>query len=113
MIDVVIRMSKVPRFCQERPLQYGVLERCGADDHEIGKEYWTNKRPKDCPIVAILPKEHGPLVDWWYVQKELDQLFSVVVTDEHTGLQHREYLIILEDNPIRIPIIIPATERKE
>jgi hypothetical protein len=64
-------------------------------------------------VAAEIPETHGPLVDWWDVKKELDQLFSVVVTDEHTGLQHREYPIILEDNPIRIPIIIPATERKE
>ena len=62
---------------------------------------------------AKIPETHGPLVDWWDVQKELDRIFSVVVTDEITGLFHKEYPIILEDNPIRIHIIIPATGGKE
>ncbi|MBQ1573544.1 MAG: hypothetical protein IIZ78_20670 [Clostridiales bacterium] len=65
------------------------------------------------PVAAEIPETHGPLVDLRDVQKELDRLFAVIVKDESTGLYHKEYPIILEDNPIRIPIIIPATERKE
>ena len=109
MTDIVIRMSKVPRFCQECPLQYGVLKRCGADDHEIGKEYWTDKRPKDCHIVAVLQKEHGSLVDFNDVSKELDK-YAYIVKDETTGMQYMEYPIVLEQDPIRVPIIIPATK---
>ena len=109
MTDIVIRMSKVPRFCQECPLQYGVLKRCGADDHEIGKEYWTDKRPKDCPIGAVLSKEHGPLVDFDDVTKELRK-YGYVVQDRTTGMRYMEYPIVLEQDPIRVPTIIPATK---
>lgn len=65
------------------------------------------------PVAAEIPETHGPLVDFRDVKKELDRIFAVIVTDESTGLMHKEYPIILEDNPISIPIIIPATERKE
>ena len=109
MTDIVIRMSKVPRFCQECPLQYGVLERCGADDHEIGKEYWTNKRPIDCPIITFLPEHHGPLVDFDDVSKELRK-YGYVVQNETTGMKYMEYPIVMELYPIRVPVIVPATK---
>ena len=104
MTDVVIRMNNVPRFCQECPIK----EWGGAC--AIAKQFeYREDRPPWCPIISILPDRHGPLVDFDDVSKELRK-YGYVVQNETTGMKYMEYPIVMELDPIRVPVIVPATK---
>ena len=66
---------------------------------------------KAIELIEQMPDEHGDLVDFNDVSKELRK-YGYIVKNETTGMQYMEYPIVLEHNPISIPIIVPA-ERKD
>lgn len=106
--ECIVRM-KYPESCQGCPVEvYGC---CGITNKNI-LEIWgayPKKRPPECPIIAKLPQNHGPLVDLKDLAKELDRIFAYETTD-HNGMKHKEYPIALSLNPIRLSTIVPAAE---
>ena len=61
MSEVVVRMEKIPKNCDDSCWGY-LSGECPWSDHVDG--YTMNGgRPRNCPIVCILPDEHGDLID--------------------------------------------------
>lgn len=70
--------------------------------------------PDFCPIICSIPEEHGDLVDWNDVEKELEATFADYVDDvpyfdngQPGFLRRKVYPDALMIRPIKAKIIIP------
>lgn len=118
MSEIVVRMD-IPKDCPMCPMshwnkldQFTGCEVAPGRLFEMSKseEYRnSNTRPDWCPIIGYLPDHHGPLVDFDDVSKELRK-YGYVVQNETTGMKYMEYPIVMELDPIRVPVIVPATK---
>lgn len=110
MSEVIVRMEKVPKNCDDSC--WGELSgECPWSVHIDGYTM-DGGRPRNCPIICEVPDKHGDLVDFNDVLKELRK-YGYIVKDEITGIQHMEYPIVLEQNPIRIPTIVPRYGKEQ
>ena len=94
MSEVIVRMEKVPKNCDDSC--WGFLSgECPWSDHVDG--YTMNGvRPRNCPIKGVLPEEHGDLID-------RDALF----------LKYREQYDFIDEEDILNAKAIIAAERKD
>ena len=109
MQEIIVRMD-MPESCAACPVEiYGC---CGITNENVLDYFGSipKKRPQSCPIIGALPSNHGDLVDFRDLQRELDRIFCHIVTDEITGMQHKEYPTQFLQDHITLPIIIPKTE---
>ena len=73
--------------------------------------------PDFCPIICSIPEEHGDLVDWNDVEKQLEAIFADYVDDvpafddgRPCFLRRKVYPDALMIRPIKAKIIIPEQE---
>lgn len=94
MSEVIVRMEKVPKNCDDSC--WGFLSgECPWSDHVDG--YTMNDgRPRNCPIKGVLPEEHGDLID-------RDTLF----------LKYKEQYDFVDEEDILNAKVIIAAERKD
>lgn len=106
MSECVMQMpyvNEMPKSCLKCTVNLGI-----CDKRLLWKD-GANSRHPACPIICVLPENHGPLVDFNDVTKELRK-YGYVVENETTGVKHMEYPIVMELDPIRVPVIVPATK---
>lgn len=107
MSECVVRMERVPKNCDDGC--WGSLSgECPWCDH-IDGYVMAGNRPPNCPIIAVLPENHGRLVD-------IDRKFLRVATDGHgMSLNWRGSIadMIDADNMRGVEIIVPAERREE
>lgn len=73
MSEVIVRMKKVPKNCDDSCWGY-LSGECPWSDHVDG--YTMNgDRPRNCPIVGVLPDEHGDLIDKETAKNAFDSSF--------------------------------------
>lgn len=61
MTKLIVEMEKVPKNCDDGCWGY-LSGECPWSDHVDG--YTMNGgRPRNCPILGVLPDEHGDLID--------------------------------------------------
>ena len=113
MSECVVRME-MPGCCDECPMEYDGFM-CAA----IHKRFYPKKdgryleplidpaeqRLPDCPILAVLPENHGRLVDADMVEKMLED--AQIISDGYG--EYAGYCTEDVDMGI-IPTIVPATE---
>lgn len=104
MSECVVRME-MPEKCQGCPVEiYGC---CGITNKNI--MLWNggfpDERPSDCPILAVLPENHGRLVD----MKDIDSMMEdIQTTSDESGLYGLYYRDDFDFDGL--PTIVPATE---
>ena len=107
MSEVIVRM-KMPKSCNDCGLAvdgwcYAIL----ATAPQPGDLDFV-KRPDWCPILAVLPEQHGRLVDAYEIVRFKERL--VVDADKIKP----EIRYVVDTKYIcDIPTIVPATERSE
>ena len=106
---VVVMKMKMPERCYDCDLAEGLtcMATGGYLGRDIPKMTFIKRRPDWCPIICALPENHGPLVDFNDATKELRK-YGYVVQNETTGMKYMEYPIVMELDPIRVPVIVPA-----
>lgn len=111
-MSVVVRME-MPKNCYECP--FSVFDDTGIWCNAIMNQvYGCAERDEDCPILCQLPEEHGDLVDWNDLDKELEATFADYVDDvpyfdngHAVFLRRKVYPDALMIRPIKAKIIIP------
>lgn len=104
MSELIVRMEN-PKCCDDCVANYAICA-CGISGalwfhNPRYKEFDPSKeRLPDCPIVCVLPEQHGDLID-------RDEFAKNVVGYSH---QSTKTIGLALD---ATPIIVPATERSE
>ena len=119
MSEVIVRME-MPLNCEHCPMSHwNKLNELTGCDAVGGKryvsdddEFWRVPRPSWCPIIGVLPEQHGRLVD----AKHFEVVSYTENEIEQAGYCWRsfddgvEWLLNQVD---ATPTIVPATERSE
>lgn len=102
MSEVIVRMERVPKNCDDGC--WGNLSgECPWCDSIDGYKMVGN-RPPNCPIIAVLPENHGRMID-------ADKLFERM---ESTGWWNNcDRDDIAEELVLSAQTIVPATKRSE
>lgn len=104
MSEVIVRMEMPERCgaCMCRQVEFDidrVAVFCGIKDNEYVED--ADSRPSWCPIVGVLPEQHGDLID-------RDALLKECYPDDEFDAH-----VIYADDINKAKAVIAATERSE
>ena len=81
---------------------------CDINDYEIDKDlFYRHIKPNTCPIVAILPNNHGRLIDADEVHTKSKELYKTV---QHSSERKMGYLIAMNTLIIDAPTVLEASK---
>lgn len=124
-MSVLVRME-MPENCKKckNPICLWVDDKRDGLDVIAAVQDFRKKNdggfPDFCPVICSIPEEHGDLVDWNDVEKELEGTFAGYVDDvpyfdngQPVLLRRKVYPDALMIRPIKVKIIIPKEGGKE
>lgn len=98
MSEVIVRMDKVPKNCDDSCWGY-LSGECPWSDHVDGYKM-DGGRPQNCPIIGVLPEQHGDLIDGDALKKQF--------VNNGQDIDTLDVIDIIKNAPIII-----AAERKD
>ncbi len=106
MSEVVVRMEMPKHGCCDCMVE--LMGLCVIQDKDVPLKNengdYPTELPKGCPIIGVLPEQHGRLVDASTVLFEADDSEGVAPPMPVTV---DDYLLLFD-----LPTIVPATERR-
>ena len=108
MSVVLMRMKKVPENCCECELRQNDFDRGTEYCPFTGVDCLSIGRQANCHILAILPEQHGELVDRQAVYAKIKRWQEAAYDAFTIDMLHEFYVMLFT-----VPAIVPATERRE